>query len=105
MKMWAGDFDPEYFDIKEATECMRNPIDLSDEYESDFSEDETASGNKKRWDDMPHDIQKMILDNAYCWKCKKTVTMVDYSLIIERGMEILKGKCSNCLNDVVRTLD
>jgi len=30
--------------------------------------------------------------------------MIDYVLIRDNGMEILKGKCSICLNDVVRTL-
>jgi len=30
MKRWAGDFDPEYFDKREATEGMRDPVDLSD---------------------------------------------------------------------------
>ncbi len=33
MKMWSGDFDPEYFDKKEATEGMRDPVDLSDEFD------------------------------------------------------------------------
>ena len=37
MKTWAGDFDPEYFDKKEATKGMREPVDLSDEFEADFS--------------------------------------------------------------------
>jgi len=30
MKKWAGDYNPEYFSKEEATEGMRNPIDLSD---------------------------------------------------------------------------
>jgi len=103
MKMWAGDYDPEYFDKKEATEGMRDPLDLSDEY-GDLCTTPSL-GDKQSWDDWPEDRKKLILDNVYCRFCGKVVTMIKYHKITDRGMEILKGKCATCSNDVVRVLD
>ena len=43
MRTWAGDFEPERFDRGEATLGMRNPVDLSDMLEEDFSEEDEKS--------------------------------------------------------------
>lgn len=105
MKMWAGEYDPEYFNKKEATERMRNPLDFSDDFEAEFLDEKTDVEDKQRWDDLPEEIKNRILDHVYCTKCSKSVRMVDYKLVIERGREILRGKCVNCSNYVVRVLD
>lgn len=105
MKMWAGEYDPEYFDKKEATEGMRDPVDLSEEFEEGFPEEEADLKNRQKWENLLPDLQKMILDRVYCGVCRKAVSMINYSKTTKKGMEILKGKCANCSNDVVRVLD
>ena len=106
MKTWAGDFEAEHFNKEEATEGMRDPVDLSDMLEDDFSEDDAPTFvPERKWSNLPPETQKMILANVYCGQCRDVVTMIDFSKTTREGMEILKGKCSVCSHDVVRTLD
>ncbi|MGM0568998.1 MAG: plasmid pRiA4b ORF-3 family protein [Elusimicrobiota bacterium] len=109
MREWAGDYDPEYFDKKEATEAMRDPVDLSEGLKEDFDKEifisETDVENKQKWKDLEPDFKKKILSRVYCAKCGKAVTMVDYTVTLKKGMETLRGKCADCSNTVVRVLE
>ncbi|MDP8265684.1 MAG: plasmid pRiA4b ORF-3 family protein [Candidatus Aceula meridiana] len=106
MKTWAGDFEPEHFDKEEATQGMQNPVDLSDMLEEDYLEEDVLEFvPERKWDNLPPETQKMILDSVYCGQCKDLVTMINFSRTTQEDMEILKGKCSVCSHDVVRTVN
>jgi len=59
----------------------------------------------KFWAKIPKEIKKKILANAYCFHCRDTVKIVNYSGSVKAGDLLLKGDCANCGHEVVRLVE
>ena len=60
---------------------------------------------KTRWEEMPEDILKGILESAWCARCAGNTTIVDFSARVEKSDLILTGKCTKCGSQVVRLVE
>lgn len=60
---------------------------------------------QQRWDRIPPDIQRRLLDNVWCSTCRGSTTIKDYSGRVERGDLLLSGKCAKCDNPVARLIE
>ena len=58
----------------------------------------------KKWNSIPKDLQKKILENVYCRNCHVT-TITDFSIIEDKYGIILKGKCAKCGHEVARVIE
>lgn len=58
----------------------------------------------KKWNKVPKDIQRKIIENVFCDKCSIT-TIVDYSLYDDEQGVLLKGTCKKCGGDVARLVE
>ena len=58
-----------------------------------------------RFNQIPDDIKPKILSNVYCTSCREMVTIIDFEGSMEGNDLILRGKCKNCLNKVVRLIE
>jgi len=47
----------------------------------------------------------MVLNNVWCGKCLKAVTIVKYTIEGNEFDLVLKGKCKTCGNDVARVIE
>jgi hypothetical protein len=57
------------------------------------------------WARVPDHGKQLILANVWCSKCRKGVTIKDYTGSIVGGDLLLSGKCSECRWDVARVLE
>jgi hypothetical protein len=57
-----------------------------------------------KWNKMPKDIQKRILDNVFCSNCYVT-TIVDYTMSDEEHEIVIKGKCKKCGKDIAHVVE
>jgi hypothetical protein len=57
------------------------------------------------WSVIPREARERILANVYCVKCRRSVTMVNFTGEEQNGDVILRGACANCGHDVVRVLE
>lgn len=58
----------------------------------------------KKWNKLPKNIQRLILDNVFCSKCGAT-TIVDYTMEDNKYGVLIKGKCKKCGKDVARVVE
>ena len=58
----------------------------------------------QKWDQIPKDIQKRILDNVFCSNCFVT-TIVDYTMTDEKHGIVIEGKCKKCGKTVCRVVE
>ena len=59
----------------------------------------------QKFNQIPNDIKSKILSNVYCSKCKDTVKIVAFTVTVDSGDLVLKGKCENCVGDVARLIE
>lgn len=48
------------------------------------------------WNSIPKEQQALLLDNAFCPKCRQVTTIIEYSGSVERGDLVLDGRCKRC---------
>ncbi len=58
----------------------------------------------QKWNKIPKEIQKKLLDNVFCSNCGVT-TIVDYSMSNDKYGILLQGKCQNCGEKVARLIE
>ncbi|MGE3308700.1 MAG: DUF5679 domain-containing protein [Limisphaerales bacterium] len=57
------------------------------------------------WGVIPREARERILANVFCVKCRRSVTMVNFTGEEQNGDVILRGACANCGHEVVRVLE
>ncbi len=58
------------------------------------------------WGAIPPEVQKKILKNVFCVKCRTAVEIVNYTGHVEKnGDLILEGSCAVCGREVVRVVE
>jgi len=60
---------------------------------------------RERWGRVSKLDQKRILDNVFCVKCRKSVSMNIKTAEMERDDLILRGKCKVCGQEVCRLVE
>ena len=59
-----------------------------------------------KWNSIPEDIRKKLLQNVYCGSCGVTIIAPGYTITYKNGLGILlNGKCVKCGHDVCRTIE
>ena len=59
----------------------------------------------KRWNSIPQDIQKKLLDDVYCVYCRDETTIVDYNILNDKFGIVLEGNCKKCSGAVNRLIE
>jgi len=60
----------------------------------------------RKWNSIPEDIRKKLLQNVYCGICGVTTIAPGYTMSYEKGVGILiNGKCVKCGHDVCRVIE
>lgn len=59
----------------------------------------------KLWAAIPNDIKKLLLSNVWCGKCRREVTITNFSGAVKAGDLLLVGKCAECHDDVARIIE
>ena len=72
---------------------------------NNFPEDAFTPKAHRRWRKIPQWAQRKILDNVFCRKCLRSVTIL--LEMAEMGSEnlILRGKCRHCGKDIFRVVE
>lgn len=60
---------------------------------------------RERWNTIPKLAQARILENVFCVKCRKSVSINLETATMERADLILRGKCKNCGHGVCRLVE
>ena len=60
---------------------------------------------KKTWEAIPGDIQFKILNNVWCFHCRKGSSIGNLTGKIDSGMLVLRGTCTKCGGDVARVIE
>lgn len=60
---------------------------------------------RQRWQQIPENIQKLLLDNVYCGSCKGSVSISSYKGSIKNKMVVLDGLCKTCGARVARAIE
>lgn len=60
----------------------------------------------RKWNGIPEDIRKKLLQNVYCRSCGVTTIAPDYTITQKKGLGIfLNGKCVKCGQNVCRVIE
>jgi ribosomal protein S27AE len=60
----------------------------------------------KKWNAIPDDFRKKILQNVFCRNCGVTAMQSDYSITYDKKVGILlNGTCVKCGNKVCRVVE
>jgi len=59
----------------------------------------------QKWNKIPKDVQRKLLDNVWCGGCSESCTIVDYTMINEDFGLVLRGSCKKCGGKVARVLE
>ena len=62
-------------------------------------------GAKKFWDSIPQNIRVKLLNNVYCAHCRKTGSVANTKMNIEKGDLIIRGICTTCSGEVCRLVE
>ena len=60
---------------------------------------------RKLWEIIPADMQKILLSNCWCGKCRQDSTISNFSGAVRGGDLLLVGKCAVCHGDVARAIE
>jgi hypothetical protein len=60
---------------------------------------------KKIWESIPGDIRLKILNNVWCFQCRNTTGIGNFTGKIEKGMLVLRGVCTRCGGEVARVIE
>jgi hypothetical protein len=56
------------------------------------------------WSTIPIETKKLLLSNVYCGKCRRGVTITNFTGVVKAGDLLLVDLCSECRGDVARLL-
>lgn len=59
----------------------------------------------KLWTTIPTETRKILLSNVWCGKCRREVTITNFSVADKSGDLLLVGLCSECHGDVARVIE
>ncbi|MBL7214598.1 MAG: hypothetical protein ISS71_02845 [Phycisphaerae bacterium] len=59
----------------------------------------------RRWEKIPKEAQRKILDNVFCGECLDVVTIRLEMAKMDGKNLILQGKCQYCRHDVCRLVE
>ena len=59
----------------------------------------------QKWNKIPKELQQKILANVWCGQCKGSVTITDYTMIIEDFGLVIRGNCKVCGGKVARVIE
>jgi hypothetical protein len=60
----------------------------------------------RKWNSIPEDIRKRLLQNVYCGNCGVTTIAPGYTITQQKRLGILlNGKCAKCGQDVCRVIE
>jgi len=57
------------------------------------------------WASIPAETKKQLLSNVYCGKCRRGVTITNFTGVVKSGDLLLVGLCSECRGDVARVIE
>jgi uncharacterized CHY-type Zn-finger protein len=57
------------------------------------------------WATIPNETRKLLISNVWCGKCRREVTITNFSGVVKAGDLLLVGKCSECHSDVARLVE
>ena len=59
----------------------------------------------KLWANIPPETKKLLLSNVYCGKCRREVTITNFTGVV-KGSDLLSvGLCSECRGNVARVIE
>ena len=56
------------------------------------------------WSTIPIETKKLLLSNVHCGKCRRGVTITNFTGVVKAGDLLLVDLCSECRGDVARLL-
>ena len=59
----------------------------------------------KLWAAIPTETRKLLISNVWCGKCRREVTITNFSGAVKAGDLLLVGVCSECRSDVARVVE
>jgi len=59
----------------------------------------------KLWATIPVETKKLLLSNVWCGKCRRVVTITNFTGAVKAGDLLLVGLCSECRGDVARVTE
>lgn len=60
----------------------------------------------RKWNNIPEDIRKKLLQNVLCGNCGVTAIAPGYTMTYKKGLGILlNGSCAKCGHDVSRVIE
>ena len=57
------------------------------------------------WSTIHSETRKLLISNVWCGKCRREVTITNFSGAVKAGDLLLVGKCSECHDDVARVIE
>lgn len=60
---------------------------------------------RQRWESIPPEIRKKLLDNVWCVNCCSTVKITNFNGTLEGVNLVLRGECANCHGSVARVIE
>ncbi len=60
---------------------------------------------RKRWESIDAPIRQRLLSNVWCRRCRREVTISNFSATIQGGDLLLVGKCAECHGEVARVIE
>ncbi|MBU1691614.1 MAG: hypothetical protein KKD65_12885 [Gammaproteobacteria bacterium] len=57
------------------------------------------------WATITNETRKLLISNVWCGKCRREVTITNFSGAVKAGDLLLVGKCSECCDDVARLIE
>jgi len=57
------------------------------------------------WANIPAEARKVLLSNVYCGKCRREVTITNFTGVVKDDNLLLVGMCSECRGDVARVVE
>ena len=57
------------------------------------------------WESIPSHTQKLLLSGVWCGRCRKDVTITNFTGAVKSGNLLLVGLCSDCRGDVAREIE
>lgn len=59
----------------------------------------------KLWAELPPHVRKLLISNVWCGKCRRDVTITNFTGAVRGGELLLVGLCAECRSDVARVIE